>query len=203
MAIRFLEMQQTGRWLQVRREIDMPDGTVKEDVHAFPIEALAFRAGEYGIPVTDTETLLDLVTAESLPDFHPEGTVAPFVVTESTPAAGRARHLARARELLGEHAKRAPKGNGTQVRAAGTRHADVRAAIVAASDLDPELAELAGRDLERQLPRARELHGRRVAAERAVARVQEAANGDGTSTLKTALRRRLERAETIRAPGRH
>jgi len=202
-AIRFLELVQTGRWLQVRREIDQPDGTVVENVHCFPIETLAIRAGEYGIPVTDTDTLLDLVTHESLPDFpEPELGDVPALVAEPTLEAGRARHLARLDVVKRAHGARAPKGNGAQVLAARARHADVRAAIVLASDLDPELAELAGADLMRKLPAARRTHQRAQATQAALARVQAAVNGDGTSTLTAQLRARLAREAGPQVHGR-
>jgi|SRR5881394_1549194 len=203
MAVRFLEVVQTGRWLQVRREIDQEDGSVLENVHAFPIETLAMRAGEYGLPVTDPETLLELVMVESLPDFpEPELDGVAAVVAEPTLDAGRRRHLDRVRAVRDAHAARAPKGNGAQVRAAETRHADVQAAVILASDLDPELAELAGADLARKLPAARRAHQRSLATKTALARVEAAPNGDGTSTLKVQLRARVARDNGLQVHGR-
>lgn len=203
MAIRLLEVVQTGRFLQVRREIDQEDGSVVENVHAFPIETLALRAGEYGVPVTDTDTLLDLVMIESLPEF-PEPELGPFpaLVAEPTLAAGRRRHLDRVAAVKAAHDARAPRQNGTMKRTADTRHAQVRAAIVLASDLDPELAELAGRDLARRLPRARQVHRAAMAEQAALRAVEAAPNGDGTSTMTAVLRARLERAQGPRIAGR-
>lgn len=203
MAIRFLEVVQTGRYLQVRREIDQPDGTVVEDVHAFPIETMALRAGEYGVPVTDTDTLLDIVTFESLPDF-PDPELGPFpaLVAEPTLEAGRRRHLDRVAEFKAAHSARAPRQNGAMKRAADDRHGQVRAAIVRASDLDPELAELAGRDLAQRLPRARRAFLAARADQDALRAVEEAPNGDGTSTMKAALRARLERVQGPTVRGR-
>lgn len=203
MAIRFLDVVQTGRYLQVRREIDQPDGSVLEDVHAFPIETLALRAGEYGVAVTDTDALLDLVTYESLPEF-PEPGLGPFpaLVAEPTLEAGRRRHRDRVAAVKAEHDARAPRQNGAAKRAADIRHAEVRAAVVLASDLDPELAELAGADLARRLPAARRMHARAMADQAALAAVEAAENGDGTSTMKEALRARLERAQGPKIHGR-
>jgi hypothetical protein len=202
-AIRFLEIVQTGRYLQVRREIDQPDGTVLEDVHAFPIETMALRAGEYGVSVTDTDALLDIVTYESLPEFpQPELGPFPALVAEPTLEAGRRRHLDRVAAVKAAHDGRSPRQNGVAKRAADTRHADVRAAIVRASDLDPELAELAGADLERRLPAARRVYARAMAEQAALAAMEAAPNGDGTSTMKAALRARLERAKGPTVHGR-
>jgi hypothetical protein len=201
-AVRFLEMVQTGRWLQVRREIDQPDGSVLENVHAFPIETLAMRAGELGIPVTDTERLLDVVTYESLPEYEQPGDEpgVSVLITEADLGAGQRKHLDRVAAVKAAHDGRAPRQNGVMKRAADDRTATVRAAIVQASDLDPELAELAGELLRRQIPAARQQLAAQRASTAALAAVEKAKDGNGTSTLKAQLRARLAPGPT--PPGR-
>jgi hypothetical protein len=202
MAVRLLEVIQQGRWLQVQREIDMPDGTVVSNGHIFPIEAMAMRAGEYGVPVTDTETLLDILLYESLPDFHDDDDEpdVSVLVREPDLSVGRRRHLDQVAAVKARHAGRAPRQNGAMRARADEADSAVRAAIIQASDLDPELAELAGEMLRRQLPAARQQLVAQRAKAAAMAAVERAADGNGTSTLKEQLRARLAPGPT--PPGR-
>lgn len=192
MAIRIIDVAQEGRWLKVRREVDKPDGSVEVSEVAFPIETLAMRAGEYGIPVTQAEELLDLVLHETLPDFAEEGQAVAYVVSAPSPDRGRAWQLQRLGAVRERHRTRGvPPGKADRA---------ARAAIIRASDLDPELAQLAGETFDRQIPQARAEYRRTQARAEALAAVEAAPNGDGTSTLKAQLRRRLAAVPT--PPGR-
>lgn len=199
MAIRLIEMRQTGRLLQVRRQVDQPDGSVVDGWHVFPIETLAFRAGEYGVPISSPESLLELVLAEGLEEFweDDEHKATPYLVSAPSADRGRAWHLQRLAAVQAEHAGRPRRTNAQQEAASRVRDTSVREEVVRAADLDPELAELAAELLERDLPAARAAYGAAQAAREALQAVQAAPNGDGTSTLKAELARRL-RTDTRR-----
>lgn len=71
MKIEFLSSEDDGRGhFIVQRRITDDTGVVHEGVHVFPHDTLEWRAAEYGIDPTDTNTLMDIVLAE--PYLTPE-----------------------------------------------------------------------------------------------------------------------------------
>jgi hypothetical protein len=52
-----------GHWI-VNRTIIHDDGTEENGIHAFPLDAMEWRAAEYDIDPADTQTLLDIILME-------------------------------------------------------------------------------------------------------------------------------------------
>jgi hypothetical protein len=69
--------------------IDVGEAGAKPVLHIFPLDALEWRAAEYGIEPTDTDLLLDIVLHE------PYLTDEPVVYTAASSAAARVIHLER------------------------------------------------------------------------------------------------------------
>lgn len=55
--------QRDGHWFVAQTHTD-DDGSTRRHMYVFPLDTLEWRAAEYGIPHTDTATLLDIVMAE-------------------------------------------------------------------------------------------------------------------------------------------
>ncbi|MFF0055688.1 hypothetical protein ACFYRI_14985 [Streptomyces microflavus] len=140
-------------------QVQMTDVAGRGHVHVFPQETLAWRAAEYGIDPTDTDTLLDIILHEPfLPDLStPEAAAAdPAARTglnvttlntkgakvepvqlhnAPTTKAARDAHLLRINNVKQDHHVQVPAGKGVK---------DPRAAI-RGKLIDPgRVAELAG-----------------------------------------------------------
>ncbi|MFB7244652.1 hypothetical protein ACFCYX_19590 [Streptomyces populi] len=133
--------------------IDVGEAGVKPVLHIFPLDALEWRAAEYGIDHTDVDLLLDCVLHEP---YLTEDTV---VHTAASPAAARVIHLERI-------AAAKAAGHGLRSAVVAGRKEDplqpIRDAYAQFADADEVAAK--GRHVEQQRRAMRARSQRRAAA---------------------------------------
>jgi hypothetical protein len=95
-------------WWQI--DTQLPDGSIH--LHAFPLEALEWRAAEYAIPLTDADTLIDIIVHERL-------LTEPQAALQAAPTAEAARtaHLQQIQDVKDTlaHVRPRPAKHGSDV----------------------------------------------------------------------------------------
>lgn len=87
---------------RIHGTITNDDGTTSAWLHALPVDAMEWRAAEYGIDPTDTATLVDVVMAEPhlTPDDWSQGYQLHYAPDVAT---ARRDHLARCARVIARH----------------------------------------------------------------------------------------------------
>jgi hypothetical protein len=141
-------VDETPRGVIVTAAIDVGEPGVKPVLHIFPLDALEWRAAEYGIPYTDVGLLLDFVLHE--PYLADE----PVVHTAASPAAARVVHQERI-------AAAKAAGHGVRSAVVAGRKGDalqpIRDAYTAFADPDEVAAKARHVEQQRRAVRARSL----------------------------------------------
>jgi hypothetical protein len=102
MKIEITGCEENGTDYHVHLLFTHDDGSQSKSIHIFPQDTLEWRAAEYGIDPTDTNTLLDIVLAE--PYLTPEDwTTGSQLHDAETIEQARTHHLARCAQVKLRH----------------------------------------------------------------------------------------------------